>query len=116
MGILPLPFCKLFQIHDSKFKPHPICYLGQACVSGVAHPMLLLGIREHTLYLMKVLPHDRMGMSIRPMLGTGMRSQEIMALERMLQAQRISEAFQPKFRKNYHIRHSWVVLSPEFQR
>ena len=32
MGILPLPNCKLFQIHGSKFKPHPIRYLGQACV------------------------------------------------------------------------------------
>ena len=32
-------------------------------------------------HLMKVLPYDRMGMSIRLMLGTGMRTQEIMALE-----------------------------------
>ena len=30
---------------------------------------------------MKALPYDRMGMSIRLMLGTGMRTQEIMALE-----------------------------------
>lgn len=32
-------------------------------------------------HLMKVLPYDRMGMSIRLMLGTGMRTQEIIALE-----------------------------------
>lgn len=36
---------------------------------------------EEIKHLMKVLPYDRMGMSIRLMLGTGMRTQEIMALE-----------------------------------
>ena len=46
MGILPLPNCELFQVHGSKFKPHPIRYLGQACVSCVSHAMLFLGIRK----------------------------------------------------------------------
>ena len=46
VGILPLPNCKLFQVHGSKFKPHPIRYLGQACVSCVSHAMLFLGIRK----------------------------------------------------------------------
>ena len=36
---------------------------------------------EEIRHLMKALPYDRMGMSIRLMLGTGMRTQEIMALE-----------------------------------
>ena len=46
VGILPLPNCELFQVHGSKFKPHPIRYLGQACVSCVSHAMLFLGIRK----------------------------------------------------------------------
>ena len=33
------------------------------------------------LHLMKVLPDDRMGLSIRLLLGTGMRMQELLALE-----------------------------------
>lgn len=36
---------------------------------------------EEIRHLMKALPYDRMGMSIQLMLGTGMRTQEIMALE-----------------------------------
>ena len=36
---------------------------------------------EEIRHLMKALPYDRMGISIRLMLGTGMRTQEIMALE-----------------------------------
>lgn len=32
-------------------------------------------------HLMKVLPDDRMGLSIRLLLGTGMRMQELLALE-----------------------------------
>ena len=44
MGILPLPICKLFQIHGSKSKLHPVGNLSQACVSGVTQTMLLFGI------------------------------------------------------------------------
>ena len=36
---------------------------------------------EEVMLLMQQLPEDRMGMSIRLMLGTGMRSQELLALE-----------------------------------
>ena len=46
VGIFPLPNCELFQVHGNKFKPHPIRYLGQACVSCVSHAMLFLGIRK----------------------------------------------------------------------
>ena len=48
--ILPTPFCKLFQIHGSKSKLHPVCNLSQACVSGITHTVLLFGIRKDTLY------------------------------------------------------------------
>ena len=50
VSILPAPFRELFQIHGSKFKLHPVCNLSQACVSGIAHPVLLFGIRKNTLY------------------------------------------------------------------
>ena len=46
MGILPLLNCELFQVHGSKFKLHPVRYLSQACVSGISHAMLFLGIRK----------------------------------------------------------------------
>ena len=46
MGAFPVPFCKLFQIHGSKFKLHPVCNLSQACVSGITHTMFLFGICE----------------------------------------------------------------------
>ena len=46
MGILPLPNCELFQVHGSKFKPHPIRYMGQACVSCISHTMLCLGFSK----------------------------------------------------------------------
>ena len=36
---------------------------------------------EQVAILMEKLPEDRMGLSIRLMLGTGMRSQELLALE-----------------------------------
>ena len=50
MGIFPVPFSKLFQIHGSKTKLHPVRNLSQACVSGITHPMFLFGIRKDTLY------------------------------------------------------------------
>ena len=50
MGIPPAPLCELFQIHGSKFELDPIRDLSQACISGIAHPMLLLRIRKDTLY------------------------------------------------------------------
>ena len=50
MGIFPVPFSKFFQIHGNKTKLHPVCNLSQAVVSGITHPVLLLGIRKDTLY------------------------------------------------------------------
>ena len=49
MGVFPKPCGELFQIHGSKFKLHPVSNLGQACVSGISHSMLLLGIGKDTL-------------------------------------------------------------------
>ena len=46
VGILPLPNGELFQVHGSKFKLHPVCYLSQACVSRLSHAMLFFGIRR----------------------------------------------------------------------
>ena len=46
VGILPLPNGELFQVHGSKFKLHPVCYLSQACVSRISHAMLFFGIRR----------------------------------------------------------------------
>ena len=50
MGIFPMPFCELFQIHGSKSKLHPVRNLSQACVSGITHTMFLFCIRKDTLY------------------------------------------------------------------
>ena len=50
VNILPAPFCKLFQIHGSKFKLHPVRNLSQACVSGIAQTVFLFGICKNTLY------------------------------------------------------------------
>ena len=44
MGVFPVPVSKLFQIHSSKSKLHPVRNLSQACVSGIAQTMLLFGI------------------------------------------------------------------------
>ena len=49
MGILPIPFSELFQIHGSKTKLHPVCDLSQACVSGITQTMLLFGICKDAL-------------------------------------------------------------------
>ena len=48
MGILPFPISELFQIHGSKTKLHPVCNLGQACVSGISQTVLLFAIRKDT--------------------------------------------------------------------
>ena len=48
MGIFPVPFSKFFQIHGSKTKLHPVCNLGQACVSGISQTVLLFAIRKDT--------------------------------------------------------------------
>ena len=53
---------------------------GQSHVSGTAKRKEAFTTAE-VAHLMKVLPDDRMGLSIRLLLGTGMRMQELLALE-----------------------------------
>ena len=36
-GVLPTPFCQLFQVHGSIFKPHPACDPGQTSMMRVTH-------------------------------------------------------------------------------
>ena len=48
MGVFPVPVSKLFQIHSSKSKLHPVRNLSQACVSGISHTVLFFGIRKDT--------------------------------------------------------------------
>ena len=43
-SVLPQPSGQLFQIHGSKFKLHPVCYLGQASVLSIAHGVFFLGV------------------------------------------------------------------------
>ena len=45
----PRPVCKLFQIHGSKFKPHPLRNAGQASHVGIAHRVFFFGICKDTL-------------------------------------------------------------------
>ena len=35
--LIPSPNCELFQIHGNKFKPDPICYMGEATVKCITH-------------------------------------------------------------------------------
>ena len=49
MGIIPVPFSELFQVHGNKSKFHPVRNLSQACVSGISHAMFLFGICKNTL-------------------------------------------------------------------
>lgn len=35
--IPPFPISQHFQIHGSKFKPDPVCHLGQTAVHGITH-------------------------------------------------------------------------------
>ena len=48
MGVFPVPVSKLFQIHSSKSKLHPVRNLSQACVSGISHTVFFFGIRKDT--------------------------------------------------------------------
>lgn len=40
----PQPICKLFQIHGSKFKLHPVRNLGQASVLCITHSVFFFGV------------------------------------------------------------------------
>ena len=46
-GVFPESVGVFFQIHGSKFKLHPVSYLGQASESRISHSVLLLGIGEN---------------------------------------------------------------------
>ena len=35
--VIPFPPCHFFEVHGSKFKLHPFCYLGQASVLCITH-------------------------------------------------------------------------------
>ena len=54
-GVLPTPIRQLFQIHRSKFEPHPAFYTGQTSVVCISHRVLLLRVREHALYCLFAL-------------------------------------------------------------
>ena len=56
MATVPFPGGQFFQIHDSKFKLHPVCYLSQASVLRVAYTVLFLRVGKHTLNLLFSLP------------------------------------------------------------
>ncbi len=53
---ISFPYCQLFQIHGSKFKLHPVCYLSETSVVGVSHLMLFFCICEYTLYFLLAYP------------------------------------------------------------
>ena len=44
-----MPKSELFEIHGSKFEPHPRSDSGQAAVVGIAHTMLFFGIGKNPL-------------------------------------------------------------------
>lgn len=75
----------LFQIMkkaeaNDLIRKNPVAYADKQKNTGVKSEKDAF-TAEEIRHLMKALPYDRMGMSIRLMLGTGMRTQEIMALE-----------------------------------
>ncbi len=41
---LSFPLCQLFEVHSSKFKPHPVGDLGQTTVKGIAQGMFFLRV------------------------------------------------------------------------
>ena len=43
------PICQLFEVHGSKFKPHPFRDLGQTSIKGIAHTVFFLGIGKDAL-------------------------------------------------------------------
>ena len=47
-GVLPTPFCQLFQVHGSIFKPHPACDPGQTSMMRVTHRMFFFCVGKDT--------------------------------------------------------------------
>lgn len=41
------PTCQLFEAHGSKFKPHPVGYLGQTAVKSVAHGVFFFSVGKN---------------------------------------------------------------------
>lgn len=48
------PSGQLFEVHGSKFKPHPVGNVGLTSVMGITHAMPLLGISKDPL--MRIAP------------------------------------------------------------
>lgn len=46
----PAPFCQLFQIHRSIFKPHPVRYPGQTSMMCITHRVFLFCVGKDTFY------------------------------------------------------------------
>ena len=46
MGVPPLPYSQLFEVHGSELQPDPVGNLGQASVLCIPHGMLLFGVRK----------------------------------------------------------------------
>ena len=65
---------------DMYFPSNPVRLAEKMRASGTAKRKEAFTTAE-VAHLMKVLPDDRMGLSIRLLLGTGMRMQELLALE-----------------------------------
>ena len=48
--VIPFPYRRLFQVHGSEFKLHPVCYLGQASVLHITHRVVSFGVRKDPFY------------------------------------------------------------------
>ena len=44
--VIPFPYRRLFQVHGSELKLHPVCYLGQASVLRITHRVFFFGVRK----------------------------------------------------------------------
>ena len=47
-GVTPTPFCQLFQVHGSIFKPHPACDPGQTSMMRVTHRVFFFCVGKDT--------------------------------------------------------------------
>jgi len=48
-GVVPTPFCQLFQTHGNIFKPHPTCDLGQTSMMRLTHRVFFFCVGKDTL-------------------------------------------------------------------
>ena len=47
-GVFPTPFCELFQVHRSIFKPHPACDPGQTSMMRITHSVFFFCVGKNT--------------------------------------------------------------------